>query len=115
MRGLIIPSSKPCILYAYRGVGRHRPLPSLVAKRFYPTPPPPPRRMIPRSFMSEVAFHNLSYMDIFYLSSLKNMTLFHLPCLCIYRWLRFSTNQMAYYILFNIMMKTAVDIWIAAH
>jgi len=65
--------------------------------------------------MSDVAFHNLSYLDIFYLSSLKNMVLFHLPCLFLYRWLQFSTNQMAYYILFNIMMKTAVDIWIATH
>lgn len=74
----------------------------------------PSRKVVARSFMSEIALHNLSYADIFLLSSYKNLLLYHLPSLLMYRAMRLSAQQMAYFTLFNIMAKTAVDIWLVS-
>jgi len=63
----------------------------------------------PHSFSSDVLLHDLSYFDIFTLSVWKNLLMFQLPSMLMYRAMRFSLQQMSYFLLFNALLKCIVD------
>ena len=67
-------------------------------------------RQIPKSFSSDILLHNLSYYDIFTLSVWKNLLMLQLPSMLIYKAMKFSANQIVYFLLFNALMKCVVDI-----
>ena len=59
----------------------------------------------PHSFSSDILLHDLSYFDIFTLSVWKNLLMFQLPSMLMYRAMRFSLQQMSYFLLFNALLK----------
>lgn len=63
----------------------------------------------PHSFSSDILLHDLSYFDIFTLSVWKNLLMFQLPSMLMYRAMRFSLQQMSYFLLFNALLKCIVD------
>ena len=63
----------------------------------------------PHSFSSDILLHDLSYFDIFTLSMWKNLLMFQLPSMLMYRAMRFSLQQMSYFLLFNALLKCIVD------
>ena len=67
------------------------------------------------SFLSDMALYDMSYTDIFVMSSIKNVVTFHMPCIIMYRMMRFSYERIANFLLFNIFLKTVVDIFILTH
>jgi len=70
---------------------------------------------IPKSFASTVLLHNLTYLDIFALSCIKNLIGFQLPCIILYRLMNFSIYQISAFLLFNAYLKTCVDLYIFTH
>lgn len=70
---------------------------------------------IPKSFASTVLLHNLTYLDIFTLSCIKNLFGFQLPCIVLYRLMNFSIYQISAFLLFNAYLKTCVDFYIFTH
>ena len=70
---------------------------------------------IPKSFASTVLLHNLTYLDIFTLSCIKNLFGFQLPCIVLYRLMNFSFYQISAFLLFNAYLKTCVDFYIFTH
>ena len=70
---------------------------------------------IPKSFASTVLLHNLTYLDIFTLSCIKNLIGFQLPCIILYRLMNFSIYQISAFLLFNAYLKTCVDFYIFTH
>ena len=70
---------------------------------------------IPKSFASTVLLHNLTYLDIFTLSCIKNLIGFQLPCIVLYRLMNFSIYQISAFLLFNAYLKTCVDFYIFTH
>lgn len=70
---------------------------------------------IPKSFASTVLLHNLTYLDIFALSCIKNLFVFQLPCIVLYRLMNFSAYQISGFLLFNAYLKTCVDLYIFTH
>lgn len=76
------------------------------------TPPQKRRRNITtHSFSSDCLLYDMSYTDIFMWSVYKNFIMFQLPCMFMYRVMKFSTHQIAYFLLFNAFMKTLIDIY----
>jgi hypothetical protein len=63
----------------------------------------------PHSFSSDILLHDLSYFDIFTLSVWKNLLMFQLPSMLMYRAMQFSLQQMSYFLLFNALLKCIVD------
>lgn len=63
------------------------------------------------SFSSEVLLHNLSYSDIFMYSVYKNFIIIQLPSLVLYRVMRLSIKQMAYYLLLSGIIQCYIDIF----
>ena len=63
------------------------------------------------SFASDVLLHNLSYSDIFWLSVTKNLFLYQFPSVVIYRSMKCTLPQIVYYLLWNAIMKTIIDIY----
>lgn len=63
----------------------------------------------PHSFSSDILLHDLSYFDIFTLSVWKNLLMFQLPSMLMYRAMRFSLQQMSYFLLFNALLKCMLD------
>lgn len=63
----------------------------------------------PHSFSSDILLHDLSYFDIFTLSVWKNLLMFQLPSMLMYRAMRLSLQQMSYFLLFNALLKCIVD------
>jgi hypothetical protein len=63
----------------------------------------------PHSFSSDILLHDLSYFDIFTLSVWKNLLMFLLPSMLMYRAMQFSLQQMSYFLLFNALLKCIVD------
>lgn len=61
------------------------------------------------SFSSDILLHDLSYFDIFTLSVWKNLLMFQLPSMLMYRAMRFSLQQISYFLLFNALLKCIVD------
>jgi len=70
---------------------------------------------IPKSFASNILLHNLTYLDIFTLSCIKNLIGFQLPCIVLYRFMNFNIYQISAFLLFNAYLKTCVDFYIFTH
>lgn len=100
--------ARPCAL-SRRG--------DLRALRLIPQPVQPAQKSlhVARSFMSDVALYQRSYLDIFVLSSVKNAVLFYIPSLAIYRAMRYSNSQIVGFMMFNAIAKTTLEIWLATH
>ena len=75
------------------------------------TPPKKRRRNITHSFSSDCLLYDMSYTDIFMWSVYKNFIMFQLPCIFMYRVMKFSTHQIVYFLLFNAFIKTLIDIY----
>lgn len=67
------------------------------------------RPTLVRSFSSEVLLHNLSYSDIFMYSVYKNFVTIQLPSLFLYRVMRLSISQMAFYLLLTGITQCYID------
>ena len=65
-----------------------------------------------RSFSSDIVLYDLTYYDIFTLSVWKNLLMLQLPSMMIYRSMKFSIHQMAYFMLFNAFMKCLIEVYI---
>ena len=63
-----------------------------------------------QSFAADVLLHQLSYQDIFWLSVSKNLILFQLPCIFMYTLMNFSNKQIVYYLYFNAILKTCIEL-----
>ena len=73
------------------------------------------RRTTTMSFLSDMALYDMSYTDIFVMSSIKSIVTFHMPYIVMYRMMKFSYERIANFLLFNIFLKTAVDAFILTH
>ena len=65
-----------------------------------------------RSFASDVLLHQLSYSDIFWLSASKNLLLYQLPSVLIYRAMKCTWSQIVQFLAFNAVLKTTVDVYL---
>lgn len=93
-------------------LSRHRPSVAKPPCKYRATSKKRPTSM---SFMSDVNLYNMSYADIFVMSSIKNVFLFHTPCVILYRSMNFSVERIANLLMFNIFLKTICDIVVFAH
>ena len=111
----LVISSPKC--FPYRSKKHHT---YLIKPKFFIIPPILKIRRnkyinIPKSFASNILLHNLTYLDIFTLSCIKNLIGFQLPCIILYRLMNFSISQISAFILFNAYLKTCVDLYIFTH
>lgn len=113
MYPLVISSPK---VFPYRSKKHHS---FLIKPKFFYNPTLKINRNvsihIPKSFASTVLLHNLTYLDIFALSCIKNLIGFQLPCIILYRLMNFSIYQISAFLLFNAYLKTCVDLYIFTH
>jgi hypothetical protein len=63
-----------------------------------------------KSFSSDVHLYGMTYLDIFTMSAIRNLLFFQLPCVLMYRTMKFSVHHISYFLLFNGMFKTFLDI-----
>lgn len=62
------------------------------------------------SFSSDIHLYGMTYLDIFTMSTIRNLLFFQLPCAVMYRTMKFSVYHISYFLLFNGMFKTFLDI-----
>ena len=62
------------------------------------------------SFSSDVHLYGMTYLDIFTMSAIRNLLFFQLPCVVMYRTMKFSVYHISYFLLFNGIFKTFLDI-----
>jgi hypothetical protein len=62
------------------------------------------------SFSSDVHLYGMTYLDIFTMSTIRNLLFFQLPCVVMYRTMQFSIHHISYFLLFNGIFKTFLDI-----
>lgn len=65
-----------------------------------------------RSFASDVLLHQLTYSDIFWLSASKNLLMYQLPSVLMYRAMKCTWSQIVQFMVFNAMMKTTIDVFL---
>ena len=68
-----------------------------------------PKLPPPQSFSSDILLYDLSYIDIFTISALKNLFLFQIPSIFLYRMMSLTVQQIAYFLLFNAVLKCVLD------
>jgi len=61
------------------------------------------------TFLSDIQLYDMSGMDIFLSSTMRNMITLHIPCMVIYRNLHFSWGQTAALTLFVSVLKTILQ------
>lgn len=62
------------------------------------------------SFLSDVNLYGMTYLDIFTMSAIRNLLFFQLPCVVMYRTMQFSVHHISYFLLFNGILKSVLDI-----
>lgn len=62
------------------------------------------------SFLSDIQLYDMSGMDIFVSSAMRNMITLHMPCMVMYRVLQFTWCQTAALVLMVSVLKTLIQL-----